>query len=179
MDVSKAEKAIPPYIAADRFWLENQASLSGVRPVLEHQCQKCRKILSTDKFKAVRGKGDDFSLRGWCIDCQRIEDKRNAMSHRSGYVYLLQTKRACKIGYSAKPYQRVRSMTKTSDASKLIVTIQSDDARQLEQRLHMYFRANGKHLNGEWFKLNKRDIAYIKSLASGGNDPNVYQRPLF
>lgn len=70
---------------------------------------------------------------------------------RSGYVYIMQWRDLCKIGYSNNPQRRQYSLARTYPGLRLLGTVFNLDARGLEGRLHQAYK--GYRVRGEWFRL--------------------------
>lgn len=81
-----------------------------------------------------------------------------------GYVYLMQSGDAFKIGMSQNPSERLRGISPILPYPvNLLCIVKTEDMRSLEVTLHERFA--DKRLNGEWFALSSEDIQYVKSLA--------------
>lgn len=94
--------------------------------------------------------------------------------HWFGYVYLLKCGEFYKIGFSATPRKRLRQL-RTGSPFPITVEheLRTSFYRDIERRLHLRFEA--KRGEGEWFKLDERDVAYIKSLNKHGYSPEEQQ----
>lgn len=80
-----------------------------------------------------------------------------------GYVYILQAGPFYKIGKARDVDKRLAKFTpKLPFEVRLIHTIATDNARELESYLHRMFKA--KRTNGEWFALSEEDVAWLKTL---------------
>ena len=78
-----------------------------------------------------------------------------------GYVYVVQSGDAFKIGLSKNVPQRVEQIQPIMPYPvEIILTIQTENMRTLEARLHKRYAS--KRLNGEWFALTDQDIEDIK-----------------
>lgn len=87
-----------------------------------------------------------------------------------GYVYLFQCRGLYKIGFSFYPDKRLRSLqTGSAHPIRLVHVIRTPLFRQIEKALHRRF--SGRRVRREWFELDHRDIAYIRSLDSHGRTP--------
>lgn len=90
------------------------------------------------------------------------------MAH--AYVYLLESGGYYKIGYSYKPWTRVKRLATGSPVPiRLVHQIRTEFFRQVERKLHERFAS--RRLRGEWFDLNDDDIAHIKSVNHLGQSP--------
>lgn len=91
--------------------------------------------------------------------------------YRPGYVYLLKSPTGYyKIGRAKNPEKRLETFNvKLPFEVDFECLIYSDDMWFLERELHIKFK--DKRVQGEWFKLDDEDIAYIKSLVSENKQP--------
>lgn len=100
-----------------------------------------------------------------CAACQYAEERTKSKSKNWGYVYVLGSRKSgyFKIGASKNPSSRLahfRSKELPFDL-QIVHQVLADDKFEAERRLHKMFRGN--RTNGEWFKLNERDISRIQS----------------
>ncbi len=81
-----------------------------------------------------------------------------------GIVYLIKSGELYKIGMTTGTIEnRVKSLqTGSPHRLEIIHTIKTNDPHNLETYLHDLFK--NKRVNGEWFNLDKRDIALIRGL---------------
>jgi hypothetical protein len=80
-----------------------------------------------------------------------------------GFVYILGAGDYYKIGKAKVVTDRIKQIIpKLPFEVEIVYTIKSDDPYELEKFLHEQFA--DKRANGEWFKLCREDIEYIKSL---------------
>lgn len=80
-----------------------------------------------------------------------------------GYVYLMQSRDAYKIGKSVAPDRRLTEISSLiPHPMRLVHTIRTDNMTSLERALHARFA--DKRLEGEWFALTPDDIEYVKGL---------------
>lgn len=86
-------------------------------------------------------------------------------NRRAGWVYLIGGEGdAYKIGCTKAPSNRMKTFkNKLPFRVRYEHLIETDDMYQLERLFHNYYKVRGKHLEGEWFRLSERDIAYIKT----------------
>jgi hypothetical protein len=78
-----------------------------------------------------------------------------------GYVYLLQSARLYKIGFSKAALSRASVVSNLSpEGGEIIHLIRTDDMRGIEAYWHRRFA--GKRGNGEWFALTSADVAAFK-----------------
>ena len=90
-----------------------------------------------------------------------------------GYVYLLQADNGTyKIGRTKSPNSRFKQLGILLPYQlETICLIHTQNMSILENQLHARFAK--KHVNGEWFKLDKEDIEYIKSLKKEQDEQQV------
>lgn len=95
---------------------------------------------------------------------QQMETIRVGRQYRPGYVYvLLADNNLYKIGRSSKINTRIKQLkTKLPYELVLISYIWAHDHVGLEEELHKEY-AN-KRVRGEWFRLDKDDVEYLKEL---------------
>ncbi len=82
-----------------------------------------------------------------------------------GYVYVIGSPESniYKIGVAADPVRRLAQLkTAHHDNLELIISILTDDAYDLEARLHDLFI--DKRVRGEWFDLTRDDLTYIRDV---------------
>ncbi|MFP4698717.1 MAG: GIY-YIG nuclease family protein [Eubacteriales bacterium] len=83
----------------------------------------------------------------------------------SGVVYLLERtdKPQYKIGVTTNMERRLNQLTPKMPFEVIVANkIKSNDIYGLEAKLHKKYK--DKHINGEWFALDKKDVEYIKSI---------------
>lgn len=82
--------------------------------------------------------------------------------NNKGYVYFITTNyKEYKIGLSTNLEKRMGEYTNLPYKPITIHLIKSNDCYLTEKLFHEYFKE--KRLRGEWFKLNDKDIKFIKS----------------
>ena len=82
---------------------------------------------------------------------------------QDGYIYLLKSQNAYKIGRSQSIEKRIYTIQNTTPFKiKLIFKKKVRDCFQMERKLHLKFKE--KRIKGEWFQLNKEDIEEIKEM---------------
>lgn len=93
-----------------------------------------------------------------------VEEKKKRT--KPGFVYLLKADNGYhKIGYTKDPKSRAKTFgIQLPFEVAFECLIKSDDMVKLETELHQRFA--DKRTEGEWFKLDKSDVEYIKGLAS-------------
>jgi len=78
-------------------------------------------------------------------------------------VYVMQSGKHYKIGYSSKVKERWKMLDASTPLGvKLVWSFESKYAEYLERLLHYYLR--DKHFRREWFLLSKDDVAFIKEV---------------
>lgn len=79
------------------------------------------------------------------------------------HVYIVKFGNLYKIGRSNNPKKRISSFSGVTLPHKfeLIHTFDTSNAHLLERGLHKKFHK--KRVQGEWFKLSKNDIEYLKN----------------
>jgi len=81
---------------------------------------------------------------------------------RAGWIYLIKEKNGpnYKIGRTKDYNDRLGTFeVKLPFEIDPLVVIQTEDMYRLESQLHKKFAA--KHINGEWFRLHRRDVDFI------------------
>lgn len=86
-----------------------------------------------------------------------------------GYVYLIQSPTGVyKIGRAKNPDNRMETFSvKLPFEVAYIHLIPCENYRHSERQLHI--RYADKRINGEWFDLTPEDVAWIKSIETGGD----------
>ena len=92
--------------------------------------------------------------------------EQKAFEKKDGCVYFFKHKKLkpIKIGYSAKnnPYDRFEQLkTYAPFGAEIITFVKCSMAMEAERFLHEEFK--DKRLQGEWFNITKKDIAYCVS----------------
>jgi hypothetical protein len=144
-------------------------------------------LISKAEWVGIKNKVDFFfstlsgrkgnALKKALEDCLRssAEEQSKAMEvfaksgkikKSSGHIYILKAKtNLFKIGRSKSPESRIKFLAvKLPFPIKTAHCFLCDDAPVAEQKLHDHF--NNKRLEGEWFRLCKKDISGIMA-ASG------------
>jgi len=94
------------------------------------------------------------------IECAQLDEE---LLKRRGFVYVFEGDGYYKIGMSKNPPRRQMQIEpKLPFSLKLVHAIQTGDMRKLETTLHERFRE--KHLRGEWFALDARDVEELKGM---------------
>ena len=91
-------------------------------------------------------------------------------------VYVFRdTKGLYKIGVSNDPVRRMADIRRTHpDEYECLHLIPTENAFRLESFLHDYFAS--KRVHGEWFRLNERDMIYLRK---AGDHLLNHQQPLW
>ena len=80
----------------------------------------------------------------------------------AGYIYLFKSDEFYKIGRSHQPEIRFKAVAASVPfETKFIHKIYTDDTKSAERFFHAKFAQ--KRVKGEWFRLETKDIEYIKS----------------
>lgn len=88
--------------------------------------------------------------------------KANIAMIKTKLVYLIQSGPLYKIGVSVNPKSRLMSLSTASpNPLRLVWSKKYDDAYAVEKELHDQF--NSKRINGEWFRLDEKDVETIKA----------------
>lgn len=91
-----------------------------------------------------------------------IDDGIGAKARVLGYVYLLQSGRRYKIGFTNSPVRRFREVRiELPDETVQVHTIATDDPKGIEAYWHKRF-ADKRIRNTEWFELSADDIRAFK-----------------
>jgi hypothetical protein len=117
--------------------------------------------ISDDELKLVI---EFWAVSDWLKQSakQELESRQQA---RMGFVYLLKADNGLyKIGQSKVVDDRIKQLGLTLPYElSLVLTIKSEYYKDLEAAFHESLA--DKRIKGEWFKLNKEDIEFIKQAA--------------
>ncbi|MFP4698721.1 MAG: GIY-YIG nuclease family protein [Eubacteriales bacterium] len=94
-----------------------------------------------------------------------MPQKKKKSKTTKGIVYLLERtdKPQYKIGVTTNMERRLNQLTPKMPFEVIVANkIKSNDIYGLEAKLHKKYK--DKHINGEWFALDKKDVEYIKSI---------------
>ena len=80
---------------------------------------------------------------------------------QSGYIYLLKSKGFYKIGRTLQPEKRIE-IYQTENPFGIKVIFQKEVADYVAKETELLSKFKDKNHRGEWFKLNKEDILWIK-----------------
>lgn len=114
------------------------------------------------QHRVIGAGGKDIDVRSVCETLLKPIRLSYHSYHPS--VYLLRSEThpgLTKIGQSKYPFKR-RAQLK-GEILWLIPCLTSDP-EELEITLHNLFTYTGKHVTGEWFRLDDRDIEFVKKL---------------
>ncbi len=81
--------------------------------------------------------------------------------NRRGYVYVLKSNRLYKIGRS-KEFENRMKVYKTENPFGMKVILQKEVDDCVNKEIELLKKFEGKKHRGEWFKLDKEDIQWIK-----------------
>lgn len=103
--------------------------------------------------------------RLWYAQSEPNEIKAKPRQSKPGYIYLLKSEAGhYKIGRTHNPDDRAKTFgVKLPFRVEYICLIKCNDMELLEAALHCRFAK--KRLDGEWFKLNAKDVDYMKKYA--------------
>lgn len=137
LNINNIENKIPPHVLYE-----------------EKLSKSAQKSLPDDKYKEIREKWENvYSLY--------IKQFKNP-----GYVYLLKTNIDCdyyKIGLTKNPNKRYKQISpKMPFELEKVHLIKTNCRYKLEELLHEKYK--NKRIKGEWFKLNNKDVEFIKKL---------------
>lgn len=91
------------------------------------------------------------------VDAEEVPEATSA----DGFVYLLKSGRHYKIGKTSHAGQRERDLAiQLPERATMVHTIKTDDPQGIERYWHQRFAE--KRLNGEWFALERADIAAFR-----------------
>lgn len=98
----------------------------------------------------------------------RAESKKKRKPQKS-VVYVMKdnVRGFYKIGFSTNLAARISALKTANPAIEIVA--EYPGTRQDEAELHNCFGWSGKHVGGEWFDLNKGDLAYIEFYFSEDN----------
>lgn len=151
----------------DRYMIYEKASTLN-----EYDCEQI--IMMIDELEGQRyfAMSDDQIKYGRQVRERRdslAEEKLNVQPVRSskdaGFVYLIQSDTGYyKIGKTRNPNNRMRTFNvKLPFEVSYACLIKTDHMSALENELHRLYAS--KRVNGEWFRLDEDDVAYIKGMA--------------
>ena len=143
--------------------------LSEAKAAQERDINDLRRIkeLSIKADQAFNLLGRHIPEYGFAISCNlelRKRIKPEIPKPKLGAVYLLRAENGYyKIGQSSQPHKRIASIKGSMPLGmSLVHLVETKRYTELEKELHKRFAE--KRVNGEWFALEPKDIAYIKGL---------------
>lgn len=77
------------------------------------------------------------------------------MSKEEGYVYVVETCNALKLGFSRNPEKRFKQLERWS--GELVPIFHVAASRSMEQQLHRILKAKGVWLGNEWYDIQYRE----------------------
>lgn len=90
------------------------------------------------------------------------DDELRVVARVVGYVYMLQSGRRYKIGFTNSPIRRFREVRiELPEETVQVHTIETDDPKGIEAYWHKRFAAK-RIRNSEWFELNADDVRAFK-----------------
>jgi hypothetical protein len=95
--------------------------------------------------------------------CGQLHDQSEAKPG-VGYVYLVKSLDAVKIGYSATPILRLVGLqTGNCDKLRMLKRYELPDshAREVERSLHRVLRKTNHHIRGEWYCLTPQNAVSL------------------
>lgn len=95
-----------------------------------------------------------------------LKKRRELPKYQPGYIYIIKdidVTGYCKIGCSVEPQSRLRHFgAKLPFRCEMIHMFKVKNMRDSESSLHQKYKS--KRIRGEWFKLSRADLEYIKSI---------------
>ena len=101
------------------------------------------------------------------LEENKPKEKQKINKTTAGIVYLLERtdKPQYKIGVTTNIERRLNQLVPKMPFEVTVANkIKSNDIYGSEAKLHKKYK--DKHINGEWFALDKKDVKYIKSISS-------------
>jgi hypothetical protein len=141
----------------------SNAKFPSIGPI-QRLGSKSKLVASLVQFCKTQAGYEDVEeiLRNTEVPVERKEPSEvNNEILQFGYVYLLQSARLYKIGFSKAALSRVSVVSSLSpEGGEIIHLIRTDDMRGIEGYWHRRFAE--KRGNGEWFALTSADVAAFK-----------------
>ncbi len=99
------------------------------------------------------------------ITIVKMENEIDESASTTQFVYIIYNGKEYKIGMSKHyPTKRLKELqTGSSSPLSLYYVIPTTNARAVEKKLHKIYEAKRIRSNGEWFKINNRDLKNIKA----------------
>lgn len=101
----------------------------------------------------------DNNFDCFSLDLPDHEDKEDLGN--TGYIYLIKAGQYYKIGKSKVLRSRLKSH-QTSNPNKIKLVVEKLVTNYHKKEKQLLKKFNNKKVNGEWFRLNKEDILWIK-----------------
>jgi hypothetical protein len=89
-----------------------------------------------------------------------LEDNKNKA--KNGFIYILKSKNLYKIGRTLQFKKRIK-IYKTENPFGIKIIFQKEMNNCFNTELELLKKFKNKKYKGEWFKLNKKDIKWIKN----------------
>lgn len=121
-----------------------------------------KEIISKGGDKYVKQHNDsvidyEFSM----LKRNENENQEESYNRTEGYIYVIRSQNLYKIGRALCPFSRIkRYITENPFGIKVIIQKKVDNYIAVEQKLLKRFKE--KQYRGEWFRLNKKDIKWIR-----------------
>lgn len=168
----KVEKPLTP-----EFWYKSNRYKSGYQTYCKQCCIDQAKIWyqeNTEKanervnqwyFDKSRSEGDEYKQFREKQNEKRRKFREVHKREKQPCVYLIYAENGVyKIGRTNDIESRFETIKNISPIPvELILTINAENNRKLEMELHEKF--SEKRYYNEWFRLDKSDVEYIKSLS--------------
>ena len=106
----------------------------------------------------------------WPKSTDDSDVEKTACYRRYGNIYIIRAGQTnnYKIGVANDVGFRIKNMqTSHYELLEVVRTFYNENVYNLEKRLHQKFRDKGKHIRGEWFNLDTKDIKDIERLIYG------------
>ena len=108
-------------------------------------------------------KGQSGNKKGRPRGPSKIPKARRAIRIGQDYLYVFEQEGYYKIGISNDPARRLSALQASTPFEVRISFVLGfgGDAEPIEKALHEYFI--NKHIRGEWYRLSKQDLEFIRS----------------
>jgi hypothetical protein len=107
----------------------------------------------------------------------KILKTRRAIRVGQDFLYIFEQEGYYKIGISNDPARRLSALqSSTPFEVKIFFVLEfGGDAEPIEKALHEYF--SRKHIRGEWYKLSKQDLDFVRSYVSDNKMNILVKQP--